>query len=219
MKKNNHIKEKQDHVFLSIARILGGLSAPVRVRLIHFLSQSPLTVEVLSKKIDQSIANTSMHLRKMLSENLVTAEVVGQKRLYSLHPSILLFWEQIQDFVQSLEPELNLKVDELNWLESEEVTINLIKEGKVTLLDVRPKDETSQNLELENCLHIPSSEIQDSIQLLPKRKPILVICRGRFCVLSVNVVTELRSLGFKAFRLEYSAFQLKLKLDRGDKND
>jgi DNA-binding transcriptional ArsR family regulator len=65
-KKLNELKTKQDHLFNDASSILSSLSAPVRIKLIHFLSQAPLTVEVLSGKLGQSVANTSMHLRKML---------------------------------------------------------------------------------------------------------------------------------------------------------
>ncbi len=63
-KKFELIKNRQDEIFLGISNLLSGISSPVRLKLLHFLSQAPLTVEVLSNKIDQSVANTSMHLRK-----------------------------------------------------------------------------------------------------------------------------------------------------------
>lgn len=212
-KKLQAVKVRQEEIFKKISDILGGLSAPVRIKLIHFLSQAPLTVEVLAQKIDQSIANTSMHLRKMLAENLVSVEVVGQKRLYSLHPSLREFWEQIQTFSQFIHPNLDLNLnqyyEELSWDEDKRTTIDLAKNGDILILDVRPIDEAVEKLDDVNFLHIPSSEIKEKLNLLPKRKPVVVICRGRFCALSAHVVSELRKNGIKAYRFEESLFELK----------
>ena len=54
-KKLLKLKEQQNELFCSIAAIIGAISSPVRIRLIHFLSQGPLTVETLAIKIDQSL--------------------------------------------------------------------------------------------------------------------------------------------------------------------
>lgn len=213
MKAEISIREKQSEVFQSIADILGGLSSPVRIRLIHYLSQAPLTVEVLSKKINQSVANTSMHLRKMFAEKLVSVEVVGQRRLYSLHPAVNIFWEQVQDFSQALDKSLKLELDDLNWDQSLDETLDLLSSGKAVILDVRPADEVIDDLNMDQIIHIPYSEVEKKINLIPKRKFILVICRGRFCVLSANAVKELRTLGIKAYRLENSLFEIKSKLE------
>jgi DNA-binding transcriptional ArsR family regulator len=55
------LKQRQEDIF-SLASLLGAMAAPVRIRLIHFLSQAPLTVEVMEIKVDQSVANTSIWL-------------------------------------------------------------------------------------------------------------------------------------------------------------
>lgn len=212
-KKIEILKEQQELVFLEMARILAGIASPVRIKLLHFLSQGPLTVEVLANKIDQSVANTSMHLRKMLSNNIVSVTIQAQKRLYSLHPAVLEFWEACQNLTQSLEPKL--KVDssavygEINWGEPLKTTIKMAKNGEVILLDVRPEDEVVEPLKKLNVVNIPANQLAQNISKLAKRKPILVFCRGRFCTLSSHVVNELREIGFKAYRLNESWYALK----------
>lgn len=212
-KKVLKLKEKQNEVFTEIAEILGGISSPVRIRLIHFLSQGPLTVETLATKIDQSVANTSMHLRKMLSVKVVTVSVQGKHRLYALHPAAFLFWEACQDFIQEVSPTLNLNVEysseEVNWDENLRTTIKMAKNNEVILLDARPLEEVSETLPELNILNIPSSEISKNLAKFPKKKPILVFCRGRFCALSSYVVSELREKGIKAYRLNESWYSLK----------
>jgi DNA-binding transcriptional ArsR family regulator/rhodanese-related sulfurtransferase len=202
------LKERQEGIFVSMASLLGAMASPVRIRLIHFLSQAPLTVEVMAYKVDASIANTSMHLRKMLSEGLVSVEVLGQKRLYSLAPQVLEFWEDYQDFAQKLDPALVLTTSDIygdiNWKLSWPETKKQVKSGQVLLLDVRPQDEIISSEDSERILHIPQGELKSNLKKLPKKKTILVFCRGRMCALSAFSVNYLRENGFNAYRLDVS---------------
>jgi DNA-binding transcriptional ArsR family regulator len=207
-KKLKLLKERQEDIFVSLASLLGAMSSPVRIRLIHFLSQAPLTVEVAAGKVDESIANTSMHLRKMLNEGLVSVETLGQKRLYSLVPEALEFWEHYQDFAQKLDPSLVLSIQDLygdiKWNASLTETKRLVKTGQVTLLDVRPRDEVLRAYDSESVLHIPQTELKTSLKKLSKKKPVLVFCRGRLCALSAFSVNYLREKGYNAYRLDVS---------------
>jgi DNA-binding transcriptional ArsR family regulator len=213
-KKLNLLKSKQDECFLLMSKIISSFSSPVRLKLIHFLSQSPLSVEVLSQKIDQSIANTSMHLRKMLSDKVVKVEVVGTKRLYSLKPELKLFWEQSQDFCFKIDSSLKLPVEEIygdiNWNLPEKDTLSLLKNKEAILIDVRPEDERPLNIEKlpDYVLHIPASQLKDRMNELPRRKKILIMCRGRLCALSAQTVHLLRANDYKAYRLDKSWFLL-----------
>jgi DNA-binding transcriptional ArsR family regulator/rhodanese-related sulfurtransferase len=202
--------------------ILAALSAPVRLKLVHFLAQAPLSVEVLSQKIDQSVANTSMHLRKMLNENIVSVEQLGQKRLYSLHPAMLEFWEQSQDFIQKINPNLNLNVDfkneNLNWNFSMVETKKMIKNNEIILLDARPDDEITNFNNFENDIpyvHISANQIKENLTQLPKNKKILVICRGRLCSTSLIVTKQLRQHHLEAYRLESSWFAFMQHMNKG----
>ena len=217
-KKLEKLKSSQNDVFEGMAYVLASLSAPVRIKLMHFLAQAPLTVEVLSQKIDQSIANTSMHLRKMLNEKVVSVESVGQKRLYSLHPAAFEFWEQCQDFIQKVHPELKLPTEQIygdiNWTHTLEESFKMLEDGKIIFLDVRPRDEASVISTNKNFLHIPSNELESELSKLSKKKAIVVYCRGRMCALSAFTVNYLRERGYKAFRLKESWFSLSQSLQQ-----
>ncbi len=202
------LKERQESIFVSMASLLGAMASPVRIRLIHFLSQAPLTVEVMSSKVDESVANTSMHLRKMLSEGLVRVEILGQKRLYSLSPAVFEFWENYQNFAQKLNADLKLEMHDIygdiNWTVSLSETKNMLRSGEIILLDVRPKDEVIISDETDNVLHIPQADLKLNLKKLSKKKKILVFCRGRLCALSAFSVNYLRENGYKAYRLDIS---------------
>jgi DNA-binding transcriptional ArsR family regulator len=202
------LKERQEDIFVSLASLLGAMASPVRIRLIHFLSQAPLTVDVMASKVDESIANTSMHLRKMLNEGLVSVETLGQKRLYSLSAPVLEFWENYQDFAQKLDPTLKLETHDIygdiNWTNSLDETKKLLHAGDVILLDVRPRDEGVGEDDSGMVLHIPQAELKSSLKKISKKKKVLVFCRGRLCALSAFSVNYLRENGYKAYRLDIS---------------
>ena len=210
------LRQRQEDIFVSFASLLGAMAAPVRIRLIHFLSQAPLTVEVMASKLDQSVANTSMHLRKMLSEGLVSVESLGQKRLYTLAPEVQLFWENFQDFAQKLDPSLVLEASDLygdiNWGEPWSITKKLVQSGEVILLDVRPEDEVIGNDDTHLVIHIPQSDLKNNLKNISKKKKVLVFCRGRLCALSAFSVNYLRENGFKAYRLDVSWNSIKSDL-------
>lgn len=221
-KKLAKLRDRQNEVFTAIAHILGGISSPVRIRLIHFLSQGPLTVDTLAHKIEQSIANTSMHLRKMLAVNIVTSTVLGKNRLYTLHPAAHMFWESCQDFIQSIDSSLKLDIEsvyeEMTWPETIETTVKMAKNKDVVLIDARPKDEVrnevTDSLAELNILNIPSSDLKAQLSKIPKKKPVLVFCRGRLCALSAFTVNELRKNGIKAYRLNESWYSLKQQVNK-----
>jgi DNA-binding transcriptional ArsR family regulator/rhodanese-related sulfurtransferase len=210
------LKQRQEDIFVSLASLLGAMAAPVRLRLIHFLSQAPLTVEVMASKVDQTIANTSMHVRKMLNEGLVSVERVGQKRLYTLSPEVQIFWEKFQDFAQKLDSSLVLDTSDvygdINWVEPWNDTKKLVKSGEVVLLDVRPEDEVLSSDESDFVTHIPQNNLKSSLKTIPKKKKILVFCRGRLCALSAFSVNYLRENGYKAYRLDVSWNSIKADL-------
>ncbi len=210
------LKQRQEDIFVSFASLLGAMAAPVRIRLIHFLSQAPLTVEVMASKVDQTIANTSMHVRKMLNEGLVSVERVGQKRLYTLSPEVQIFWENFQDFAQKLDSSLVLDTSDvygdINWVEPWIDTKKLVKSGEVVLLDVRPEDEVLSSDESDFVTHIPQNNLKSSLKTIPKKKKILVFCRGRLCALSAFSVNYLRENGYKAYRLDVSWNSIKADL-------
>jgi rhodanese-related sulfurtransferase/biotin operon repressor len=209
-------KDRQEYLFSEMSALLNGLASPVRLKIIHFLTQAPHSVEQLAQKLGQSIANTSMHLKKMQRENILKTENLGQKRIYSLaQVEMKEFWEQIQQFALkhnelNIISSKNIYHEELDWDKNVQDTLKMIKAKKVIVLDVRPNDEVESKNEIYEkfVLHIPFGELKKRSGELPKTKIILVVCRGRLCVMSNESAFVLRKLGFEAFKLNSSWFQL-----------
>jgi DNA-binding transcriptional ArsR family regulator len=209
-------KERQNYLFDEMSSLLEAMASPVRLKIIHFLTQSPHSVEQLSLKLGQTVANTSMHLKKMQRENLLKTETLGQKRIYSLAQDDLKeFWEQIQSFAlkhnsSNVIESVDIYKEELEWVKEEAETIKMIKARKLTLLDVRPDDEIDEmdkNYK-KYVVHIPFQNLKKFKDDLPKSRPLLVICRGRLCVMSNESTYELRKLGFDAYKLNMSWYEV-----------
>lgn len=213
-------RERQDYLFKEMSSLLEALASPVRLKIIHFLSQAPHSVEQLSLKLGQSVANTSMHLKKMQRENILNTESIGQKRIYSLaQVEMKEFWEQIQNFASihnasNVISSKEIYNEELKWPKDLEETIKMIKARKLTLIDVRPDDEINEvdPTYKKYVLHIPFDNLKKLKETVPTSRPILIICRGRLCVLAHESTYQLRKLGFDAFKFDLSWYQLSKKL-------
>jgi DNA-binding transcriptional ArsR family regulator len=214
-------KERQDYLFSEISSLLNAMASPVRLQVIHFLTQSPHSVEQLALKLNQSVANTSMHLKKMQRENILKVEIKGQKRIYSLSQNEMReFWEQIQNFAlihneSNIISSKEIYGENLEWQKNIEEAVKLIKAKKLTLLDVRPDDE----IEMDDCIykkyvtHISFNNLKKLKETLSNANPILVICRGRLCIMSNESTYLLRKLGFDAFKLNFSWYQVSKLLE------
>jgi rhodanese-related sulfurtransferase len=76
-----------------------------------------------------------------------------------------------------------------------------LKDGLVTVLDVRPEDEFAAS-HLPMAINIPLRELSRRLREIPKNHDIVAYCRGPYCVLAFEAVAVLRTRGFKVRRLE-----------------
>ena len=76
-----------------------------------------------------------------------------------------------------------------------------VKDGLVTVLDVRPEDEYALG-HLPGAINIPLKALTRQLKKLDRSREIIAYCRGAYCVLSFEAVAALRARGFEARRLE-----------------
>lgn len=83
----------RSRIYDNVARISQSIASPIRLRIIQSLANSPRTVESLSEKTGESIANTSQHLQKMLRAGILSCQKKGVSRIYQLaSPEVLKIW-------------------------------------------------------------------------------------------------------------------------------
>ena len=172
------------------------------------LFRSERSVEALAERAGLSIANASQHLRLMRQPGLLASRRDGKRILYRLSDPAVL------DLVAALH-----RVGERNLAEVREVVggyfherdalepvsrtelSRRIKDGLVTVLDVRPEDEFAAG-HLPGAVNIPLRELARQLRGLPKNREIVAYCRGPYCVLAFEAVALLRQHGFAVRRLE-----------------
>lgn len=197
-------------IYEQFTRIGRALAHRSRLELLDLLCQGPRTVEVLAKESNLGLANTSQHLKALRSARLVEAEKSGLYVTYRLADG------EVCQFYCSLRNLAETRLTEVREIRREflsdrqgmepvdrEELLSKVREGAVTVLDVRPTEEFRAG-HIKGALSIPLRELELRLSDLPRDRDVVAYCRGPYCVLAVEAVEMLRSHGFSAFRLEQS---------------
>jgi ArsR family transcriptional regulator len=195
-------------LFEQFAMVAKTLGHPQRLELVEQLGQGPRSVDLLAEKLGSPIANVSQHLQIMRRAGLVAAERQGKYVVYRLaDASVLAAMHAIQRVAENNLAEVDKIVrgyfeqrDSLEPITREELTGRL-RDGMVTVLDVRPADEFALG-HVPGALNVPLAELDSCISTLDPNKDIVAYCRGAYCVMSFEAVSQLRVQGFSARRLE-----------------
>jgi len=195
-------------IYEQFARIGKAISNPSRLELLDLLCQGPRTVEALAREAGLGLANTSQHLKSPRGARLVEAEKAGVFVTYRLAD------EQVCQFFRSLRSLAEARLAEVGEITrcfldarqglqpvDREQLLARVREGAVTVLDVRPSEEFHAG-HLPGALSIPLKDLQRRISELPRDREIVAYCRGPYCVLALEAVSMLRARGLTAFRLE-----------------
>lgn len=195
-------------LFEQFALVAKTLGHPQRLELIEQLGQGPRSVDLLAEKLGAPIANVSQHLQTMRRAGLVAAERQGKYVVYRLaDASVLAAMQAIQRVAENNVAEVDKIVrgyfeqrDSLEPITREELSARL-RDGMVTVLDVRPADEYALG-HVPGALNVPLAELDAGLSTLDPDKDIVAYCRGAYCVMSFEAVSRLRAQGFRARRLE-----------------
>jgi rhodanese-related sulfurtransferase len=198
----------KDAIYEQFARIGKAVSSPRRLELVDLLCQGPRTVEALAKESGLTAANASQHLQVLRSSRLVETEKEGLYVTYRLaDPAVCEFFRAMRVLAESRLAEVEqIKRQFLEGREgmepvAREALLKLVRQGAVTVLDVRPADEFKAG-HLAGALSVPLKELKLRLSELPRGQEIVAYCRGPYCVLSVEAVGLLRAEGFQAIRIE-----------------
>ncbi|HSI67047.1 MAG TPA: metalloregulator ArsR/SmtB family transcription factor [Planococcus sp. (in: firmicutes)] len=201
-------REFKDFVYGEFARIGKILSSPKRIELLELLSQGPKSVELLASETKMGIANTSKHLQALLEAKLVSFVKEKNYVIYRLAGDEVVSLvialrrtaeERIVD-IHAVRNDFILKNGDFDVIQLKDLA-EKIKEGSITLIDVRPVDEYVAD-HLPSAVSVPVAEIEEHLDLLPKDREVVAYCRGPYCVYATEAVEFLRSKGYKASLLE-----------------
>ena len=190
--------------FATVARALGHAH---RLQLLEQLAQGERTVEALAASIDLSIANASQHLQQLRRAGLVASRRNGKFVFYRLSDeSVLALIASLRQVAEKGLAEVDRIVriyfDDRDNMEpvSREELLARLRDGLVTVLDVRPADEFALG-HLPGAVNIPLGELEARLGELDTEREIVAYCRGAYCVLSYEAVAALRAHGLTVRRL------------------
>lgn len=204
----NPNKRFKDAIYEQFSRIGKAVSSPKRLELLDLLCQSERTVEALSKETGLTVANASQHLQVLRSARLVESEKTG------LYVTYRLADQMVCEFFLSMRVLAENRLAEVeqikrHFLEGREgmepvdrdALLKRVREGTVTVLDVRPSEEYKAG-HIPGAISIPLKELELHLSVLAPNQEVVAYCRGPYCVLAIQAVEFLREKGFNAVRLE-----------------
>lgn len=191
--------------FALVARALG---SPHRLEMLEHLAQGERGVEALAERVGLTVANASQHLQQLRRAGLVMSRREGKFVLYRLaDDSVLDLMAALSDVAERNLAEVDRirrayfdARDDMEPVSRDELLARM-RDGLVTVLDVRPADEFATG-HLPGAVNLPLAELEQRLSDLDPEQEIVAYCRGPWCVLSFEAVAALRARGFKVRRLE-----------------
>jgi len=195
-------------LFSQFARVGKALSNGNRLEILEYLAQTERSVDDLAKVSGLSVANTSQHLQQLRQVGLVISSKVGLKVYYRIAgDDVVNLLKLVREVSERHLADVNQLVDTYLTVKDElepvarEVLLERVKQGLVTVIDVRPPEEYVAG-HLPGAINIPPDELEQRLQALDKQQEVVAYCRGPHCVYSFNAVQQLRKAGLQASRLE-----------------
>jgi ArsR family transcriptional regulator len=191
--------------FAAVAKAIGNEH---RLELLELVAQGERSVEALAERSGLTVANASQHLQHLRRAGLVAARRKAKFVLYRLTDDAVLtmlaaMHKVAERNVSEVERILRSYFHERDDLEpvSRAELARRMKQGLVTVLDVRPEDEFALG-HLPGARNVPLGQLKRQLSKLDRKTEIVAYCRGPYCVLSFEAVAQLRKHGFNARRLE-----------------
>jgi rhodanese-related sulfurtransferase/DNA-binding HxlR family transcriptional regulator len=201
-------RRAKDALFTAFASAAKALGNGHRAEIVDVLAQGERSVEEIAAEIDQSVANTSHHLRLLATAGLLRHRRDGQRILYSLASDrVAELWAALRDVaaehvatVEVLAAEYLGDRDDIETLTADELADRL-ERGRAVVLDVRPTVEYAAG-HITGARSIPIDELPAALERLPKSRDVVAYCRGPYCVYADDAVRLLRARGYRALRLD-----------------
>lgn len=202
-------RASKDRLFDGFAAIGKALASGRRLELLDVLSQGPRSVERLAGEIDQSVANTSAHLRALAGAGLVTTERDGNRVVYALAgPAVEALWIAVRATAEAHVATLDRLTTnylgdrgEVELVTRAELARRLRQGVRPVVVDVRPMAEFAAG-HIPGAVSVPPDQLDSGLRRLPRDADVVAYCRGSFCVFADDAVRALRRRKVRARRLE-----------------
>jgi rhodanese-related sulfurtransferase len=200
-------RSAKDDLYDGFAEVAKALSSGRRAEIVDVLAQGERSVEEIATEIDQSVANTSHHLRTLARAGLVTTRRDGTRIYYALSSDrVAELWSAMRDVagehvagLQRLAAAYLGSREGIEEVDRDELARRL-KAGELILLDVRPPAEFAAG-HIAGSRSVPVAELRRHLRALPKDVEVVAYCRGPYCAYADDAVRELTKKGFNARRL------------------
>jgi rhodanese-related sulfurtransferase/predicted transcriptional regulator len=195
-------------LFDALAESAKALANGRRAELVDILAQGERSVEELAVEIDQTVANTSQHLQRLLRSGLVESRRDGTRIYYSLaSPVVATLWRTMRRAAEHHVADLNRLTQDyvgdrtkLHTMTRDQLRARL-RDGDVVVIDVRPEPEYRAG-HIRGAMSIPIHDLKVRLGEIPRGGEVVAYCRGPYCVYADDAVRLLTKKGQAASRLE-----------------
>ncbi|MCU0269330.1 MAG: metalloregulator ArsR/SmtB family transcription factor [Acidimicrobiales bacterium] len=201
-------REAKDALFDAFSSVAKAMASGRRAEIIDVLAQGERSVEDIAAEIDQSVANTSHHLRLLARSGLLRSRRSGTHVFYRLaSPRVAELWTALRDVAETHVAEVGVLAADLVGDRSDVEALHpdelarRIEAGRVVVLDVRPHVEFEAG-HIAGARSVPIDELPDAVAGLPRSREIVAYCRGPYCVKADDAVRLLHEHGLRARRLD-----------------
>jgi rhodanese-related sulfurtransferase len=195
-------------LFEALAEAAKALGSGRRAELVDVLAQGERSVDQLAGEIQQSVANTSQHLQRLLRAGLVQCRRDGTRIYYSLAgPEVSRLWRALREVaeqhVEGLADLAERYVGDRTGLQvmTRDELRRRLRTKDVVVLDVRPEPEYASG-HIAGAVSVPFDTLQARLGEIPTGTQVVAYCRGPYCVYADEAVRLLQRRGRSAARLE-----------------
>lgn len=201
-------RKAKDELFDAFASVAKALGSGRRAEIVDLLAQGERSVEEVAIEIDQSVANTSHHLRSLAAAGLLQSRRDGQRIIYRLTSGrVAELWAALRDVAAIHVSDIDVLADaylgardQIEEVTADELADRLTR-GRAVVVDVRPGLEYRAG-HIPGARSIPIDQLDAALDALPRGREIIAYCRGPYCVYADDAVRMLREKGFRAKRLD-----------------
>jgi rhodanese-related sulfurtransferase/DNA-binding transcriptional ArsR family regulator len=186
-----------------------------RLELLDLLAQGERTVDALATAAGLNLTTASAHLQTLKQAGFVATRRDGVRIHYRLAGDdvarLFALLRTVAEAHQAAVPPARrayLGDDGAVEVTREELQARAAV-GDVVVLDVRPVEEYRAG-HIPGAVSIPIGELAARIDELPEDAPVVVYCRGEYCVLAYDAVRLLTGRGRRAIRLSDGMLEWRL---------